>query len=230
MPRYEDDYPRRRVEDPRHAPISSRGEDRLRDNRGEVRRERVVEDRLDTAERRIDPRVERERAERERVERERVDLDRMPIAGRDPRDRQANAGVRREPIQERGADPRRRAVEELPPQMYRDPRTGQVYAYDEPPVRGQYPADDMMRDDPPPRRRAEREVVDYDMRDNDDDYGNRANSKYNDYFVENTGIDREVIQHEICRYLGNDATVRPYTNKDVQHQGSCASSRILTIL
>lgn len=221
MPRYEDDYPRRRVEDSRHAPVSSRGEDRLRGDRGEARRERVVEDRLETAERRIDPRAERER----------VDLDRMPMTGRDPRDRQANAGVRREPIPERGADPRRRAVEEAPPQMYRDPRTGQVYAapaYDEPVGRGSYPADDMMRDDPPPRRRGEREVVDYDMRDNDDDFRGPASSKYNDYFVESNGIDREVVQHEICRYLGNDATVRPYTNKDVRPPGFCASRGILT--
>ncbi|KPI42775.1 Vegetative incompatibility protein HET-E-1 [Cyphellophora attinorum] len=37
---------------------------------------------------------------------------------------------------------------------------------------------------------------------------------YNDYFVPGTGIDREVIQHMICRYFGNDATVRPYQNKD----------------
>jgi hypothetical protein len=36
-------------------------------------------------------------------------------------------------------------------------------------------------------------------------------TKYNEYFVPGGGIDREVIQHEICRYLGNDATVRPYT-------------------
>jgi hypothetical protein len=32
---------------------------------------------------------------------------------------------------------------------------------------------------------------------------------YNEYFLPDAGIDWEVLQHEICRYLGNDATVRP---------------------
>ena len=47
------------------------------------------------------------------------------------------------------------------------------------------------------------------------DYGQSHSTKYNDCFVPGTGIDRVVIQHEICRYLGNDATVRPFTHKDV---------------
>jgi hypothetical protein len=29
------------------------------------------------------------------------------------------------------------------------------------------------------------------------------------YFVPGTGIDREVITTDICRYLGNDALVKP---------------------
>lgn len=31
----------------------------------------------------------------------------------------------------------------------------------------------------------------------------------NEYFVPRDGIDREVISADICRYLGNDALVRP---------------------
>jgi hypothetical protein len=31
----------------------------------------------------------------------------------------------------------------------------------------------------------------------------------NEYFVPEDGIDREVIAADICRYLGNDALVRP---------------------
>src|SRR6266566_3790517 len=31
----------------------------------------------------------------------------------------------------------------------------------------------------------------------------------NEYFVPGDGIDREVITEDICRYLGNDAVVRP---------------------
>lgn len=33
--------------------------------------------------------------------------------------------------------------------------------------------------------------------------------RQNEYFVPRDGIDREVITADICRYLGNDALVRP---------------------
>lgn len=33
----------------------------------------------------------------------------------------------------------------------------------------------------------------------------------NDYFIPGEGISREVIQADICRYLGNDALVKPGT-------------------
>lgn len=201
MPRYEEEYSRgstRRGEEQRPR------EDRHRSDRGEGRERRVVEERLDRTDSRIDPRAERMDYSDNRMP-TRVDA------------RQPNASARLEPRPDRGMDPTGRRREE--PQLFKDPRTGQVYTaapdpYQEPVGRGTYPVDDRMvtRDDPPPRRRGE-VVEDTDMRDYDDDYG-RGN-KYNDYFVESTGIDREVIQHEICRYLGNDATVRPYTNKDV---------------
>lgn len=38
---------------------------------------------------------------------------------------------------------------------------------------------------------------------------------YNEYFLPGDGIDREVIQSEICRYLGQDATCKPGTHNDV---------------
>jgi hypothetical protein len=38
-----------------------------------------------------------------------------------------------------------------------------------------------------------------------------AAARTNEYFVSNQGIDREVITADICRYLGNDALVRPGT-------------------
>lgn len=38
-----------------------------------------------------------------------------------------------------------------------------------------------------------------------------ATARQNDYFVPRDGIDREVITSDICRYLGNDALVRPGT-------------------
>lgn len=40
-------------------------------------------------------------------------------------------------------------------------------------------------------------------------------SRYQQYFLPGEDINREVIQYDICRYLGNDATVRPYTYSDV---------------
>jgi hypothetical protein len=39
-------------------------------------------------------------------------------------------------------------------------------------------------------------------------------SRYQEYFLPGEGFNREVIQHDICRYLGNDATVRPYQHSD----------------
>jgi hypothetical protein len=36
-------------------------------------------------------------------------------------------------------------------------------------------------------------------------------ARQNEYFVPRDGIDREVITSDICRYLGNDALVRPGT-------------------
>lgn len=39
---------------------------------------------------------------------------------------------------------------------------------------------------------------------------------YNEYFLPGDGIDREVIQSEICRYLGQDATCKPGASPDVR--------------
>jgi hypothetical protein len=43
------------------------------------------------------------------------------------------------------------------------------------------------------------------------------------YFVPAAGIDREVITTDICRYLGNDALVKPGQHK-VTHPSPTASS------
>lgn len=40
--------------------------------------------------------------------------------------------------------------------------------------------------------------------------------RQNEYFLPRDGIDREVIQADICRYLGNDALVRPGTYENPQ--------------
>ncbi|KAH8751608.1 hypothetical protein F5883DRAFT_207735 [Diaporthe sp. PMI_573] len=41
-----------------------------------------------------------------------------------------------------------------------------------------------------------------------------ASARQNEYFIPRDGIDREVITADICRYLGNDALVRPGTYED----------------
>lgn len=50
----------------------------------------------------------------------------------------------------------------------------------------------------------------------------QASARTNEYFVPKEGIDREVITADICRYLGNDALVRPgnyevgFKSKDIE--------------
>jgi len=44
--------------------------------------------------------------------------------------------------------------------------------------------------------------------------------RQNEYFIPGDGISREVIQADICRYLGNDALVRP-GNHSVRLLSSC---------
>lgn len=39
-----------------------------------------------------------------------------------------------------------------------------------------------------------------------------ATTRLNEYFIPGDGISREVIQADICRYLGNDALVKPGTH------------------
>lgn len=48
-----------------------------------------------------------------------------------------------------------------------------------------------------------------------------SSSRQNEYFVPRDGIDREVISADICRYLGNDALVRPGMY-EVRHQETLA--------
>ncbi|RDW66817.1 hypothetical protein BP5796_09566 [Coleophoma crateriformis] len=44
--------------------------------------------------------------------------------------------------------------------------------------------------------------------------GQSSSARTNEYFVPKDGIDREVITADICRYLGNDALVRPGNYED----------------
>ena len=53
-------------------------------------------------------------------------------------------------------------------------------------------------------------------------------SKLNDYFLPGKDINREVIQADICRYLGGDATVRPSTHPDGRQGYLIKAYRALT--
>jgi hypothetical protein len=58
----------------------------------------------------------------------------------------------------------------------------------------------------------------------------QASARTNEYFVPKEGIDREVITADICRYLGNDALVRPgnyevsFESEDIESAEEMADS------
>ena len=91
----------------------------------------------------------------------------------------------------------------------RDPLSRPVYAY----------PDQMERDDVPSRaylddtRERHRPPIDLQSPRREE-----PSSRYQEYFLPGEDIHREVIQYDICRYLGNDATVRPYQHSDVGFQ------------
>lgn len=89
--------------------------------------------------------------------------------------------------------------------LYRDPQTGQLYR-DVPSRRTPY---ENEFDDLPSSSRPI--VV------SAGDPG-QARPSYNEYFLPGEGIEREVIQAEICRYLGQDATCRPGKDRDVRYR------------
>ena len=89
----------------------------------------------------------------------------------------------------------------------RDPAARTMYSY----------ADEMDRDDQPsrgymddPRDRHRPPPIDLQTGRRED-----PSSRYQEYFLPREDINRELIQYDICRYLGNDATVRPYMHSDV---------------
>ena len=63
--------------------------------------------------------------------------------------------------------------------------------------------------------------VDIDIVASEDEFGQKELypdaewPSYNEYFLPGEGIDREVIQSEICRYLGQDATCKPGAHTDI---------------
>jgi hypothetical protein len=103
-------------------------------------------------------------------------------------------------------------------QTVRDPPSRSAYAY----------PDKMQRDDVPSRSypddRRERHRSPIDLQ----PQRREEVSLYKEYFLPAEDINREVIQHDICRYLGNEATVRPYQHSDGRQGYLIRAYRALT--
>jgi hypothetical protein len=138
--------------------------------------------------------------------------DRRP---RDPRDlqRERDSRDRMEPREQRRLDGREadRMMDysrDGRPDLWttREPLSRSMYAY----------PDKMERDDVPSRayiddaRERPRPPIDLQSQRREE-----PPSRYQEYFLPGEDINREVIQYDICRYLGNDATVRPGQYSDV---------------
>lgn len=201
----EEDYPRgtRRERDGRDAretrDVRERERERDRDVR-EVVREHPRNTRTTAME--VEPRMTARVIERERE----------PELLRGDQQRIANSGVPRQQ-----QDPR--AIRNvINPRDLRDRDEEMMY---DPPRQPQYTT---LRDDREPARRTP-----YDNEFDDipaavrptiiDPAGGRSRGdvkpKYNEYFLPGDGIDREVIQSELCRYLGQDATMKTGEHHDV---------------
>lgn len=83
--------------------------------------------------------------------------------------------------------------------IYRDPRTGELYRDVQ---SRRTPYENEFEDMAPSSRPIVVSVPE----------PGQPRSTYSEYFLPGEGIEREVIQAEICRYLGQDATCRPGKN------------------
>nr|KAK5434877.1 hypothetical protein LTR18_009976 [Exophiala xenobiotica] len=214
MPRYVDD-PDYRHSEPRH---SSRREPRERDHRerGDSTRDRRVMD---------DPRIDRDSRMSDVMDTRmdgRMDprMDPRMDSRMDPRmdtrmdsrtDPRANTASRLNPRPDRTADSRNTELDG-PGVLYRDPTTGEIYreVRREVPARSPYTGDEPDYEAPPSRSRT---TMDPPMSRDRDGYRPGAPG-FSEYFCPGEGIEREVIQHEICKYLGQDATCRPGRNAE----------------
>ncbi len=141
------------------------------------------------------------------------------IDSRDPT--RANTASRIDPRPDRMVDSRSAETAE---KYVTDPMTGQVYR--QVPARSAYPTrgDDRDYVEPqtsrnrtavePPASRS-RIAVDTPMR--DDRGRDEPRTTLGEYWCPGEGIEREVLQHEICKFLGQDATCRPGQDSRVCH-------------
>lgn len=99
-----------------------------------------------------------------------------------------------------------RVAARQPEVMYRDTQTGQIYQ-DVPSRRTPY-EDDFQDPSPNPRNRPVTATTPASA-------PAQPKPSYNEYFVLEDGIDREVIQRDICMWLGPDALCRRGEDKEV---------------
>lgn len=187
--------PTRYAEDADYGREPPRGVRRPREGPDIAERER---------ERQREPVIREIRAERpptQRMDIEPQRLPREPDLLRGEQQRMANSGVPRQQdvrVPRNIPTPRERDDEmmyDAPRSQYRDPPARRT------PYEGEF-------DEMPPQIRP---VIDPSRSSRDEPRPN-----YNEYFLPGDGIDREVIQSEICRYLGQDATCKPGTHGDVR--------------
>lgn len=145
---------------------------------------------------------------------DRYERDPRERGGRDPRDlRDRDSREPQESREQRRIDPRdldrmdTRDPARIDPRTTRDAAARTMYSYADP-GREDAPTGRYM-DEPRDRQRNPIDLQPADRR------REETVSRYQEYFVPGQGINREVIQTDICRYLGNDATVRPYQHADV---------------
>lgn len=188
--------PARYPEDPDYGREPPRG----------VRRQREAPDIGDRERDRREPVTRDVRGERPSTQREIIEPQRLGRESdilRGEQQRLANSGVPRQQdvrVSRNVPTPRDRDDE----MMYDAPRT--QYPPRDPPAR-RTPYEGEFDEMPP----SIRPVIDPSRSSRDD-----PRPKYNEYFLPGDGIDREVIQSEICRYLGQDATCKPGTHGDVR--------------
>lgn len=168
------------------------------------------------------PRITAMEVEPPRMANRIIEREREPELLRNDQQRIANSGVPRQQ-----QDPR--AIRNvINPRELRDRDDDMMY---DAPRQAQYA---NLREDRDPARRTP-----YDNEFDDipapvrptiiDPAGGRARGdvkpKYNEYFLPGDGIDREVIQSELCRYLGQDATMKTGEHHDVRRPGCYLESR-----
>ena len=187
-----------------------------REARG-VRRERDGRDVREREVVREAPRARREMdAEPQRPSPRMMDPDMM---GREPAARVANAGVPRQDPRAMRTMPAPRDPRDRDDEMMYDNRPSQYPPIREQPGARRFPHEGEFDDIP----QSVRPIIDP-GRSRDE-----PRPSYNEYFLPGEGIDREVIQSEICRYLGQDATCKPGAHTDVWTTAITPRPQLLTI-